>query len=43
MKRLAAADDEVYRTDQQGEVQLRVHKEAVTVRHKLNPDLNGES
>lgn len=37
LDRLADANTEIYRTDQQGEIQLRVGKEGITVRHKLTP------
>ncbi|MEK4514471.1 ComEC/Rec2 family competence protein [Paenibacillus sp. FSL H8-0122] len=36
LDRLADANTEIYRTDQQGEIQLRVGKEGINVRHKLN-------
>ncbi|MNC24939.1 ComEC family competence protein [compost metagenome] len=35
LERLADADTAVYRTDLQGEIQLRVRKKGITVRHKL--------
>ncbi|WP_340025250.1 ComEC/Rec2 family competence protein [Paenibacillus sp. FSL K6-1096] len=37
LERLADAGTHVYRTDQQGEIQLRVGKEGITLRHKLTP------
>lgn len=37
VERLAEAGTRVYRTDQQGEIQLRVSKEGITLRHKLTP------
>lgn len=37
LERLADANTGIYRTDQQGEIQLRVGKEGITVRHKLTP------
>ncbi|WP_342547250.1 ComEC/Rec2 family competence protein [Paenibacillus sp. FSL P2-0089] len=36
LDRLADANTEIYRTDQQGEIQLRVGKGGINVRHKLN-------
>ncbi|KHL91226.1 hypothetical protein QW71_35905, partial [Paenibacillus sp. IHB B 3415] len=36
LDRLAAADTVVYRTDHQGEIQLRVRREGIAVRYKLN-------
>ncbi|MEK3716879.1 ComEC/Rec2 family competence protein [Paenibacillus sp. FSL R7-0333] len=36
LDRLADANTEIYRTDQQGEIQLRVSKEGISIRHKLN-------
>ncbi|WP_342421350.1 ComEC/Rec2 family competence protein [Paenibacillus sp. FSL E2-0178] len=36
LARLEDANTEVYRTDQHGEVQLRVGKKAIIMRHKLN-------
>ncbi|WP_246552976.1 ComEC/Rec2 family competence protein [Paenibacillus tritici] len=41
LDRLADANTEIYRTDQQGEIQLRVSKEATIIRHKLNPAASG--
>ncbi|MEK5030627.1 ComEC/Rec2 family competence protein [Paenibacillus sp. FSL R7-0302] len=37
LERLADANTEIYRTDQQGEIQLRVGKEGISLRHKLTP------
>ncbi|WP_339311153.1 ComEC/Rec2 family competence protein [Paenibacillus sp. FSL M7-0896] len=37
LDRLADANTEIYRTDQQGEIQLRVVKEGISIRHKLAP------
>ncbi|MFD2880120.1 hypothetical protein ACFTAO_35835 [Paenibacillus rhizoplanae] len=37
LERLADANAGIYRTDQQGEIQLRVGKEGIIVRHKLTP------
>ncbi|KHL91686.1 hypothetical protein QW71_33130, partial [Paenibacillus sp. IHB B 3415] len=36
LDRLKDANTEVYRTDQHGEIQFRVGKEAIIMRHKLN-------
>ena len=36
LERLADAETRVYRTDQQGEIQLRVGKEGISIRHKLH-------
>lgn len=41
LDRLADANTEIYRTDQQGEIQLRVSKEAAIIRYKLNPAASG--
>lgn len=35
LERLTDSDTAVYRTDLQGEIQLRIEKDAITVRHKL--------
>lgn len=40
LKRLADANTGVYRTDRQGEIQLRVCKEGIAVRYKLDNLLN---
>ncbi|WP_405116099.1 ComEC/Rec2 family competence protein [Paenibacillus sp. FSL K6-1217] len=37
LERLADANTGIYRTDQQGEIELRVGKEGITLRHKLTP------
>ena len=35
LERLADSETDIYRTDLQGEIQLKVRKEAISVRHKL--------
>lgn len=37
LERLADMGTSIYRTDQQGEIQLRVDKEGITICYKLTP------